>query len=408
MAVWTPRVPEAILRRLDDGVPLPIPRELGAGLAAVAFLLGVVPIVGRVFLAWLPPGLPGRHAPRDLPATWAASHLVGLTWFLALREFELHAAWPYVAFGVPAVALIARLVTSPAGLVPRHDPVTSAAWPALLSALTVLVGIGAPLVARPGSSANPIAIANTTAALVLLLHGLQLARSPVRVRVAFCMVVAPFLVLTNDLGDVWTGELLVLPAAAVAAGTVGWLRRADERALALTAVGIAFLATLWSFGVPAAACVSAVVTLATARRVRVRAAVWCGLAVCIGFAVRPDSPVLDPSVSAGPLDGVRWFHFWAVPWFLLVTATFPFWIGAGWLADRRARARWNPSGAPRGREAATLLAAATAAWIPAAVAQFGTPAETLLPFPIFESWTLVAFVAGLGLSSWLAGGAEDT
>src|SRR5260221_569344 len=45
--------------------------------------------VGRILLSILPPGFPGLHSFRDLPATWAASHLLGsVSLALELRLLE--------------------------------------------------------------------------------------------------------------------------------------------------------------------------------------------------------------------------------------------------------------------------------------------------------------------------------
>ena len=50
--------------------------DLLAVLSALPGLLAIA-LLGRVALSWLPPGLPGRHAPREQPVTWAASHALG-------------------------------------------------------------------------------------------------------------------------------------------------------------------------------------------------------------------------------------------------------------------------------------------------------------------------------------------
>ena len=85
------------------------------GLALFAF-------AGRVILSFLPPGEPGYHRPAKLPATWAASHLLGLIAFHSLEV--LVSPFPFritVARFVTPFALLAlvRWIALPGAMVPR-------------------------------------------------------------------------------------------------------------------------------------------------------------------------------------------------------------------------------------------------------------------------------------------------
>ena len=81
-------------------------------------------LVGRTVLSILPPGLPGRHAPRDLAVTWATSHALGVgvlgASLLGARTlgFGPH---PALLIGPWTLVLGVRLATLPGAMVPRHD-----------------------------------------------------------------------------------------------------------------------------------------------------------------------------------------------------------------------------------------------------------------------------------------------
>jgi hypothetical protein len=98
--------------------------------------------VGRVLLAWLPPGEPGGHGPRELPATWAASHLVGLFALVAERAFLGDAG--RVAMLAPWIVLgLLRVSTLPAAMVPRVSPPHEgpARWTRLVRACALVCGL---------------------------------------------------------------------------------------------------------------------------------------------------------------------------------------------------------------------------------------------------------------------------
>jgi len=87
-------------------------------------------LVGRLLLALLPPGLPGRHTPRGLPSTWAASHLLGGL-ALALEEGLLHSLGfepsPLLVAAPWLVVALLRWVTLPGAMVPRYEPLAEPA-----------------------------------------------------------------------------------------------------------------------------------------------------------------------------------------------------------------------------------------------------------------------------------------
>ncbi len=348
---------QAILRRLDAGVPLPVPREIGAGLEAAAFLLAGVPIVGRIFLAWLPPGLPGRHAPRDLPATWAASILVGLVWFHALRELVPGAAWPYAAFGIPALALVARLLTAPAGLVPRHEPV-----PLRSQALERAVVVGAVIAAGAWSGRDVgagvhvmLAVAGLAAA-ILAHEALALARVQPSIRAgAMTAVAAAIALLPHREGG--HEAYATLGACAIAAGLVGWIRRGDRRALAIAGLGIAFLILsrneMSAVGLVLAVPIAAV--LGTAKRSRLRAFAWLAGNLVASVAVLHAGGRITPNLDVSRTQLATGVEIaLAVLLVCALSATYT-------LRIRRETPTSNPSGAPESREARVLGIAALAA-----------------------------------------------
>jgi hypothetical protein len=110
--------------------------EAVARLAEIAF-------VGRVILSLCPPGLPGRHGPRDLFATWGASHLLG---GIALAAEA--AAADLLGLELSPLALVApwllpaflRWITLPGAMVPRHEPVAEDS-----GALARVLAVAAPL-----------------------------------------------------------------------------------------------------------------------------------------------------------------------------------------------------------------------------------------------------------------------
>jgi len=319
--------------------------------AANLVVLGILTaIVGRIFLACLPAGLPGRHAPRDLPATWAASHLVGLTWFLAIGELAEGSAWISVAFGVPLLALAVLLLTSPAGLVPRHEPIPLRGGLVVRATIVVTVlATGTWSVLGIGSKGSVYLAFTTCAAAILAHEALALARVQPWVRAATLAAICAGLAFLPHSGgpDEWWA---VIGAGGIAAGIVGWIRRGDRRALAIAGIGLAFL-PLSDSGAPMAGLLLVVpvaTIIATARPSRARVLTWllggaiAGTAV-LDFGGRLLPPVYVSRTALGV--GVELVLVGLVVFTLCTTYV---------LRKRRVSPTWNVSGAPESREARVL------------------------------------------------------
>ncbi|HEX6883791.1 MAG TPA: hypothetical protein VF530_10445 [Planctomycetota bacterium] len=232
-------------------------RELQPGELAqnVAWLIAAlcVALLGRLALAFFPPGEPGGHLPRELPETTATSLALGwlalcvaaaplalLLAFLADRNSELARWLPYaLGLGLVAVLALVRWATLPGAMVPRHAVAQESfgrAGPLLL--LIVLAWLAHAAYTRS------FVVALVWLALgVLLERGLWRARRSARGR-------ALFLVAFLAPATPWSGgasrlfgltEELALAAAlgAGAASLVPWLRRADRRAGLLAGVFLA-------------------------------------------------------------------------------------------------------------------------------------------------------------------------
>ncbi|MDA1266846.1 MAG: hypothetical protein O2816_17335 [Planctomycetota bacterium] len=199
--------------------------------------------VGRVVLSLLPAGRPGGHGLGELPATWAASHVLGLIAFAAEWEWlaVLDVAPPTWWLLVPWVVLaVVRIALLPGRVTPRTEPMpvqpTGFTW--LARALILAAAM------RAGWTDDLEAGVNLAAIGVLLLEGGRgLRRHPT----ARAVLVAVLL---------WTPVVVELPPLLPAldtawptltllgVGGAAWTRRADERGLALAlfaAVGCALL-----------------------------------------------------------------------------------------------------------------------------------------------------------------------
>lgn len=399
MAVWIPWVGEAILGRLDDGILIWDGYGAGAGFhaapATAILLLVLAPLVGRIFLAWFPPGLPGGRAPRELPATWAASYLVGLTWLTSTWTIVPVGARDHVVLGVPALALVARLLTLPAALVPRHEPVPGAssgvARFATLLAVLAVAGAGAGRESLAGDAVLAIAL---LPAAIFVHEALSIARVPHWIRAAVLALLA--LALATGAYSLDQDVFVFVATSAAAAGAVGWIRRGDRRALALAATAIALLASQGARGAPVAIGLAIALVLASARPSRRFAIAWAsgGFAVGLitpfvrGFSGRRDEVQQSESV---------WMQLsFALP----VVAAF---VVAALVARRRDPPTWNPSGAPVGREAHVLASGALLAALLVAVGH-ALPSDWIrahvgsTPFPALSIWLLLAIAAAIALS----------
>jgi len=377
------------------------PAAPGGWVADVAELVGLA-VAGRILLAWLPPGRPGSHQGRALVATWAASHLIGVAGLMIGRSLakRIGVEWRtalVVACAALALLLVARLLTSPAALVPRHEPVPARwSWPSRILVLVVVAALAFTPEASGARWSDALTLAHTVAMLVFVAYGLALARAPASVQSVACAVIAAFVLLAPLVRDPEVMPV-ALAAAAAAAGTVGWLRHGDARALALAAIALAFAATDRESGSTVAVALALWIVIGTPRPSRLRAAAWCGGAGLVGLAaggthLRAAAGFLDESAV-----GVRW-----TPVLLTLVAAG---IVAGWLADRRRTPRaWNPSGAARGHEGRILLGAVVTAFalaLAAAILAARFELELGSAMPFVPAWVLFAFVGALGLTRWV-------
>ena len=215
--------------------------EALARLAEIAF-------VGRVILSLCPPGLPGRHGFRDLPATWAASHLLGgAALALESRLAELGALHPTrLALVAPwLLVAFARWITLPGAMVPRHEPLAEAP-----GALACILRVAAPLAvllgaALPSSSAEradlPAAVAAAASAIALLAccsFALATSRRSPTIRALVVLVLAAVLAAALHSGED-RSILVALGTGAGACFASAWIRRGDRRAAALAVIAFA-------------------------------------------------------------------------------------------------------------------------------------------------------------------------
>ena len=314
-----------------------------AGAMLLALLFASV-VGGRLLLALLPPGSPGGHGLRQLPATISASAMLCagllLTYLLSWPEALL---WPYLA--LPLLALAGWLV-GPGGMLPRHE----LAPPALrvrdgAAALVLLSVLLCMFVELRHDSWTWLAWACVAAAVV---HGLERARRPAWVRylaASACLSTPylPWIPLPLPLPLVEhlpasarpaEAALIVSPLAALCltwafAALPGWTRRADRRALALGLGACALCAcTQGELAALVLALVGAAVyVLASARATRASSA-RLALAVVlplVAFAawrapMLHDLDSLSTSTSRDALELPRWPLVLGLPLALLLGA----------------------------------------------------------------------------------------
>jgi len=273
--------------------------------------LALLTLYGRIALSLLPAGLPGRHGWSEIPATLAASFLLGaFGWSIELLLFELLEFTPTLLnTALPwAVLAAARLSTLPGAMVPRHERLlTRATWLerglglALFGSLvwvawqtvafdqrpytptglayaearvdvacwltwTALDGPRTTGVGMEGAAFfGPVAL---TAAIVLLSHALTrlgVARALAR---AVLLVAMLSIGLLSPLLEVRSALLLTAFAAMASGFGMIWLRTADRRARALAVSGCGALALVGPSAVPIAVAASVALVKATPSRVQ--------------------------------------------------------------------------------------------------------------------------------------------
>jgi len=380
-----------------------VPGGAGAAFSVTSYaslFLGILtPVVGRIFLACLPPGLPGRHAPRDLLVTWAASVVLGLTWLILTGPIPWpHSTERWIFLGVPFVLLAGLLALRPAGLVPRHAPVPesrSVIGRVLVAAAFAVLVIHV-VIADGWTSIVDAWFAAACVALVL--HALDLARVRSDVRGAAALLTA-LIALPFDRAIVDGEVLSVLVGATVAAGCIGWLRRGDRRELGLASAGIALAPHLGSTGLVVGLACAIAIVVGSAARARARAATWTIGALAIGIATSllRDQPLVRTATAHAP-------HAWSDHVIAMILLAV---LATAWALHRRsAPTSPNPSGAPAGREWKVMLAATTlaiAVWIVgtfldgAGIGRF----FALQPRPHGAVFTLIAVAGAIALSRGL-------
>jgi hypothetical protein len=268
---------------------------------------------GRVALACLPAGEPGGHRRRELWITAAASYLLGS---IAI-EAEMRVL---VAFGVepsawamtaPWIVLaIARCSTLPGMIVPRRGVLLEPPSK-LVSAVSSTSALAVCLAAwkggavfgssnaevTSGPSGAVIAAASMVALLAVLGHGLERARRPPLERAAWIALLAAALACAALVAPYESpSSRSVLCFGSGAAFVIPWLRRADRRAAALSAVAFGGAALFSAFGALLGAagaawmCASTAasarkrVALATASAIAVCGAIWAAAALRSGSA----------------------------------------------------------------------------------------------------------------------------
>lgn len=319
--------------------------ELSILAAGFPGLLAVA-IAGRLALSLLPPGDVGSHAPRDGPLTWAVSHALGTLAFALLGGLgflgSIHPAW---LFALGGAALVARVFTLPAGMVPRHDP--PAETPnglARLLAIAILVVIASAWVRelRHPTELGPARTATWTALVILIGYALERARrAPAGRRCAQLIAACGAFALASEIrADEW---VLMFFFGAGCAFLIPWLRRADRRALALSALSFAACLPWRARGWPLALAGVCALIAWTPRPSRSAALRWSAAALgSVGLlSIRaPWQLVSDPAASS------------TAGWILASVALL---VGAPSALSSRARNR-NARGVDGpGRELAALL-----------------------------------------------------
>ena len=225
------------------------PIEWRQNLVWLALSFGVV-LVGRLLLAYLPPGPTGAHDGRGLAETWAASLALG--WLgIGLFGIPLARAWAWLADHderalartLPAwpalfVVLLAlmRWITLPGAMVPRHT-VEREGFGALRAPLVLALLVS--LVHAAFTSAF-------VGALAWLALGVELERALARARraaagralflLAFALLGTPDRARMGETFGLMDELALAAALGCGAAYLVPWLRRADRRAGALAAL----------------------------------------------------------------------------------------------------------------------------------------------------------------------------
>lgn len=340
-----------------------------------------LPALGRCFLAWLPPGLPGRHTTRDIGATWAASFLIASTIVVALAESPWglsSGSGTVIGLAIAGLALIAGVVrhaTRPAAMVPRHEPPIEREGPVTRAILVGALLLAAwPLVeawrgSMDGAEVayarvwidNDVFVAASRVAFVLTAaHALEIARCAPWTRAVGCAAAAIALHVTT--GEHARGQLVAAALAGIgAAWAIPWLRRGDTRARALSTVAYAGAALVSSGGWMLALAGVLWLVVGSPKPVRARTAILGAILVAVAIAIGPGFERMSAwtlDAAARGSSGAR-ATFTTTPFTsllsgaLLLVVVFALWQRA----RTPRRPAWNPSGAAPGHDEAILLRA---------------------------------------------------
>jgi hypothetical protein len=384
------------------------------GAAIVAWLVAIA-IAGRCLLSFLPPGPTGSHAPRDLPTTWAVSHLLGLALLEAWIALERGAGRSLSAWSLPVVIAIAtalRVATLPGAMVPRHEPALARdGWLARVvrvAAIAVAAWASYSFRELAGALESPergdlqtvLAIASAFAALVLVDHALEVARAKPWVR-AVGMLLLAGVWRARGFGD---EHGLALQSAvfyvAGAAFSIGWMRRADRRALFLSALAYAAASAfaLGGFALSIAGLAGLVLGTPRASRKRVAtiAAVALALAVTLAWPVLAHGALKPLAALDGPLESLPVERGTNIATQALAAAMFLSLLVARWHSLKmRGREKPTTSGAPRGHEEAFLLRTIVGGLLLHLVAERFLARE--LGDPIRPALAMLVLLAGLSM-----------
>lgn len=231
-------------------------------------------LLGRIVLAWLPPGEVGGHSPRELPATLATSLALGILVHDLL--VPLVPSWMGQAL-LAGLLLVARVLTLPGAMVPRHA-VRAEAWRTPDSLLAAgVVGWSGYLLC----TTVPLEGHLWLALAVLVFCAAGVAR---RARAGrwFALLALAVIGFPADLVEAYPSWFSYashefVPLAGLGLGAtalVPWLRRHDRRAGALA--GLSFGALFLHHWDPLALAGGVVLLAASRPRQRAFAGAWFG------------------------------------------------------------------------------------------------------------------------------------
>jgi len=314
--------------------------------------LAAAVFVGRVVLALLPAGLPGRHSARGIAATLGTSYLLGSIVIQGgdrlLGALHIHAA-PWVLALPWIFVAIARWLALPGALLPRREREPERAGP-LVRAAPGLVVIAIAIIAwnfrdavfpradeLGARSLAPglLGVADVVALVVVSDHALHSARRPaierafVAVMLAVAVALPPF-----ARGDLETVRLALCFGAGIGFA-IPWLRVADRRALVLATISFAGASLVSRLGACLGFIGLALLFACSARPSRKRAATAGSIAFALGIAFAASDP---PFVAQGRGTDAR-LAARAAAFLVLASAFAATWMLAAW---NHWRARLSP------------------------------------------------------------------